>query len=89
MSLPLEVLQAEVLGLPTADRAKLLDSLIGSLDADAEIEAAWDALAARFIAEFDRLMGIVRKQPNIGAPPQEWQAWYGHAEFSLHGDLSP
>jgi putative addiction module component (TIGR02574 family) len=45
MSLSLEVLQAEVLGLPAADRAKLLDSLIGSLDADAEIEAAWDALA--------------------------------------------
>jgi plasmid stabilization system protein ParE len=25
-------------------------------------------LAARFIAESDRLMGIVREQPNIGAP---------------------
>jgi hypothetical protein len=38
-------LQAEVLRLPPAERAALLDSLIVSLDADAEAEAAWDALA--------------------------------------------
>ncbi|MEQ1663056.1 MAG: addiction module protein [Thiobacillus sp.] len=45
MSANLETLQAEVLCLSPADRATLLDSLIASLDADAEIEAAWDALA--------------------------------------------
>ena len=45
MNPSLETLQAEVLLLSSADRAKLLDSLIASLDADAEVEAAWDALA--------------------------------------------
>jgi hypothetical protein len=38
-------LQAEVLRLPPADRAKLLDRLIASLDLDASVEAAWDQLA--------------------------------------------
>ena len=45
MSITLETLQAEVLRLPPADRAKLLDRLIASLDVDAGAEAAWDALA--------------------------------------------
>lgn len=41
----LEALQAEVLRLSPADRARLLDRLVASLDVDAEVEAAWDALA--------------------------------------------
>jgi len=41
----LETLQAEALRLPPADRAKLLDRLIASLDVDAGAEAAWDAVA--------------------------------------------
>jgi hypothetical protein len=45
MSLALETLQAEVLRLPPADRAKLLDRLIASLDVDSGAEAAWDELA--------------------------------------------
>lgn len=45
MSSTLEILQAEVLRLPRADRAKLLDRLIASLDVDVEMEVAWDALA--------------------------------------------
>jgi len=45
MSSNLEALQEEVLHLPPADRARLLDRLITSLDADAEAEAAWDSLA--------------------------------------------
>jgi len=45
MNPSLETLQAEVLLLSSSDRAKLLDSLIASLDEDAEVEAAWDALA--------------------------------------------
>ena len=40
-----ETLQAEVLRLSPADRAKLLDRLIASLDVDANSEAAWDRLA--------------------------------------------
>jgi hypothetical protein len=45
MTMPLETLQAEVLRLSPADRAKLLDRLIVSLDVDAAAEAAWDELA--------------------------------------------
>jgi hypothetical protein len=45
MSTTLETLQAEVLRLPPADRAKLLDRLIASLDVDASVEAEWDQLA--------------------------------------------
>lgn len=45
MSSKLEVVQAEVLRLSPADRARLVDRLVASLDADAEVEAAWDAIA--------------------------------------------
>ena len=45
VSTTLEALQAEVLRLSPKDRARLLDRPIASLDADAEGEASWDALA--------------------------------------------
>ena len=45
MPTALETLQAEVSRLSAADRAKLLDRLIASLDVDANSEAAWDRLA--------------------------------------------
>ncbi len=45
MTVTLETLQAEVLRLSPADRARLLDRLIASLDVDAGAEAAWDKLA--------------------------------------------
>lgn len=45
MTTALETLQAEVLRLSPADRAKLLDRLIASLDVDSGVEAAWDKLA--------------------------------------------
>lgn len=45
MSSTLEILQAEVLRLPPADRARLLDRLIASLDVDVEMEVAWDVVA--------------------------------------------
>jgi len=47
MSSNLETIQAEVLRLSPADRARLLDTLVASLDADAAAEAAWDDLANR------------------------------------------
>lgn len=47
MSSALDALQAEVLRLPPADRAKLLDRLIASLDVNVSVEAAWDQLADR------------------------------------------
>lgn len=45
MSTSLEAIQAEVLRLSPSDRSRLLDRLIVSLDADAEVEAEWDAVA--------------------------------------------
>lgn len=45
MTITLETLQAEVLRLSPADRARLLDRLIASLDVDVGAEAAWDKLA--------------------------------------------
>ena len=45
MTITLETLQAEVMRLSPADRARLLDRLIASLDVDAGAEAAWDKLA--------------------------------------------
>ena len=65
MSTTLETLQAEVLRLSPADRARLLDRLIASLDADAEVEAAWDALADRREAEMDA--GAVQAVPLAAA----------------------
>jgi hypothetical protein len=41
----LEELQAEVLCLSPADRARLLDRLIASLEVEAAAEAAWDQIA--------------------------------------------
>ncbi len=45
MSTSLEAIQAEVLRLSPSDRSRLLERLILSLDADAEAEAQWDAVA--------------------------------------------
>ena len=53
MPLTLEALELEVLRLPHADRARLLDRVVASLDSDAERDAAWDALAARRDAEIE------------------------------------
>ena len=53
MPTTLETLQAEVLRLSPADRARLLDRLIASLDLDADNEAAWDQLADTREQELD------------------------------------
>jgi Putative addiction module component len=47
MAFPLEALESEVLRLPKADRLRLLDRVVASLDADAQRDAAWDAVAAK------------------------------------------
>ena len=41
MTIPVEVLEAEVLSLPAPLRSRLLDKLIASLDTDPEWEEAW------------------------------------------------
>lgn len=45
MTITFETLQAEVLRLSPADRARRLDRLIASLDVDTGAEAAWDQVA--------------------------------------------
>ena len=41
MSIPVEVLEIEVLNLAPAERSRLLDRLLASLDPDSEWEEAW------------------------------------------------
>lgn len=53
MSRTLESLKAEVMSLAPADRARLLDQLIASLDRDAETEAAWDEVALKREGEIE------------------------------------
>lgn len=53
MPTSIEALEAEVLGLPAAERSRLLERLIASLDADPEIRKAWVQEAERRDAEVD------------------------------------
>lgn len=53
MSSNVEVLEAEVLRLPVAERARLVERLIASLDADPEVEEAWAAEVERRQAELE------------------------------------
>lgn len=53
MPRPLEALAEEVLQLAPEARAKLLDRVVASLDADRARDAAWDALAAARDAELE------------------------------------
>lgn len=61
MASNLDTLQAEVLRLSPADRARLLDRLVASLDVDASVEAAWDDLADQ--REQDLSAGTVQAVP--------------------------
>lgn len=47
MPIPIEVLEAEVLSLPPAQRSHLLDRLVASLDPNPEWEEAWALEADR------------------------------------------
>ncbi len=59
MGTPIEVLDAALLQLPKADRIRVLDRVVASLDADATRDAAWDAVAARRDAEADRYPSVL------------------------------
>lgn len=54
MAMLVEALEAELLRLPTADRARLLDRVIASLDADKARDQAWDQVAAQRQADWLR-----------------------------------
>lgn len=47
MSLPLDILESQVLSLPASDRSHLLDRLVASIEADQDIQRAWDLEAVR------------------------------------------
>jgi len=49
----LEVLQAQVMSLSKADRSRLLDRLIASLDAGPQAEAQWEQLAEQRDGELE------------------------------------
>lgn len=51
MPASVEILAQQVLQLPPAERTRLLDRVIDSLDADRERDARWNALAAQRDAE--------------------------------------
>ena len=54
MTIAVEVLEAELLKLPTSERIRVLDRAVASLDADAARDAAWDAVAAQRDAEAEQ-----------------------------------
>lgn len=53
MSSTFEALEAEALQLSAAERARLIERLIASLDVDPEVEAAWAAEVERRNAEIE------------------------------------
>jgi putative addiction module component (TIGR02574 family) len=53
MASNVDLLEAEALQLPPADRARLVERLIASLDADPEVEEAWAAEVERRNAEIE------------------------------------
>jgi putative addiction module component (TIGR02574 family) len=61
----LEALEAAVLRLSPSERAHLLERLIASLDADADVEAAWHREADRREAELES--GSVAAAPGAEA----------------------
>jgi hypothetical protein len=61
MANTLERLQAEVMRLSPADRARLLDRLIASLDTDHDADGAWDAVAEG--RERELVGGAVNAEP--------------------------
>ena len=67
MSVPIDLLTRQVLQLPAADRARLLDQVISSLDVDLERDARWNALAAERDAEADADPSVLISGPQAVA----------------------
>lgn len=53
MSATVEELEAEVLGLPAVQRARLVEKLIASLDVEPDVESAWAEEVERRHAEIE------------------------------------
>ena len=65
MGMPEEVLEADLLQLPKADRIRVLDRVVASLDADAARDEARDAVAAERDAEADRDPSVLRPLDDV------------------------
>jgi hypothetical protein len=61
---PVELLTQQVLQLAPTERARLLDQVIGSLDADRERDARWNQLAAERDAEADADPSVLVSGPD-------------------------
>ena len=68
MSTNLEVLEAEVLQLAPADRSRLFERLIASIDTDSAVEQAWELEADRRESELES--GLVATVPGEQAIAQ-------------------
>lgn len=68
MTSQFEILEAEALKLDTAERARLVEHLIASLDEDTEIEEAWAAEVERRMKATDT--GSVQLVPAADAIAQ-------------------
>lgn len=53
MSITVEVLEAEALNLSVAERSRLVEKLIVSLDTEPDVESAWATEVARRHAEIE------------------------------------
>ena len=58
MSTNLEVLEAEVLQLAPADRSRLFERLIASIDTDSAVEQAWELEADRRESELESGLAV-------------------------------
>lgn len=67
MTVPIDLLAQQVLQLSASDRARLLDQVIRSLDADRERDARWNALAAQRDAEADTDASVLVQGPEAMA----------------------
>jgi hypothetical protein len=65
MPVPVELLAQQVLQLPASDRARLLDQVINSLDADRERDARWNRVAATRDAEADADPSVLVSGPEV------------------------
>jgi putative addiction module component (TIGR02574 family) len=54
MPLPIETIVAEALSLPAAQRARLIEKLISSLDVDPDVEEAWAIEVERRSIDIER-----------------------------------
>jgi len=58
VSTNLEVLEAEVLQLAPADRSRLFERLIASIDTDSAVEQAWELEADRRESELESGLAV-------------------------------